>query len=284
MDRRHNVVKHESHFGSVGGAGTANIQGYEIRGIRGHLVYALGEFVGTVLFLWFAFAGHLMVVDQASDTAAGNGTVRASQAVIFIALAYGFSFLVTTWAFYRISGGLFNPAIALGMVIGGEMSVMRAAFIIPAQFLGAISAAGLVECMFPGPIEAVNTVLGPTTSIVRGLFIEMFLTILLVFVALMVADEKTTRVHIAPIAIGLTLFVTHIAGYFFTGASVNPARSFGPSVAGPSFPGYHWIYWLGPVLGAAIAGAYFRLVKALHHDPVNVEHTVATNGRNYAHT
>jgi aquaporin related protein len=282
MDRHHDVEKHETHFGSVGGAGTANAQGYEIKGIRGHLVYALGEFVGTTMFLWLAFAGNLMVVNQASNISTGNGSVSTSQAVIFVALAYGFSFLVTAWAFYRISGGLFNPAIALGMVIGGEMSVMRAAFIIPAQFLGAMAAAGLVECMFPGPIEAVNTYLGPTTSIVRGLFIEMFLTFMLVFVALMVVGEKTTRVHAAPVAVGLTLFVVTIAGFFFSGASVNPARSFGSSVAGPSFPGYHWIYWLGPVLGAAIAGAYFRANKMLHHDPVNVEHTGATNGNNHA--
>ncbi len=105
------------------------------------------------------------------------------------------------------------------MVIGGEMAVMRAIFLIIAQFLGALAAAGLVECMFPGPIEAVYTTLGPRTSVVRGLFIEMFLTILLVFVVLMVAGEKTTRVHIAPIAIGLTLFVVHIAGMLFASIS-----------------------------------------------------------------
>ncbi len=109
MDRHHDpmVVKHESHFGSVGGAGTANNHGYEIKGMRGHAIYALGEFIGTVLFLWFAFAGHLMVVNQAAD-----GELAVSSAVIYVALAYGFSFLVTAWAFYRISGGLFNPAVS----------------------------------------------------------------------------------------------------------------------------------------------------------------------------
>lgn len=282
MDRHRSdvVVKHEAHFGSPGGAGTANHHGHEIKGIKGHAVYGMGEFVGTVLFLWFAFATHLMIVDQAFD-ANEDDDIRTKQDVVYIALAYGFSFLVTAWAFYRISGGLFNPAIAIGMVIAGEMSVMRAAFIIPAQILGAIAAAALVECMFPGPIEAVITVLGPTTSIVRGLFIEMFLTMLLVFVVLMVAGEKTTRVHIAPIAIGLTKFVTHLAGYFFTGASTNPARSFGPSVVGTNFPGHHWIYWLGPILGALVAGAFFRLMQILHKDSTKVEHTAVTNGTDY---
>ncbi len=76
---------------------------------------------------------------------------------------------------------------------------------------------------------------------------------------------------------------THRPGFFFTGASVNPARSFGPCVAGLDFPGHHWIYWLGPLLGAVIAGALFRLFKGLHHDPVRVEHTAPSNGAGYSH-
>ncbi|KAI0008785.1 hypothetical protein F4779DRAFT_618193 [Xylariaceae sp. FL0662B] len=70
---------------------------------QAHLVAATGEFVGTFWFLFFGYAGHLMVLDQAA------GTGGASQ-ITYIALAYGFSLLVTVWAFYRISGGLFNPA------------------------------------------------------------------------------------------------------------------------------------------------------------------------------
>jgi aquaporin related protein len=265
----------EAPFGSYGRAGTANdAYGHDIDGMKGHLVAGAGEFVGTVMFLWFAFAGHLMAVEQADEFAI-NG-LRSSETVIYVALAYGFSFLVVAWAWYRISGGLFNPAITIGMVIGGTVSVMRAIFLIIAQLLGAIVAAALVECMFPGPIEAVYTVLGQTTSIARGVFIEMFLTILLVFTSLMLAGEKTNRLIIAPIGIGLALFVAHIAGFFYTGASLNPARSFGPCVVGPSFPGHHWIYWVGPLLGAVIAGGYFRAVKFLYSDRMHSDHNGAT--------
>lgn len=71
----------------------------------------------------------------------------------------------------------------------------------------------------------------------------MFLTCELVFTVLMLAAEKSKDTFMAPIGIGLALFVAEIAGVYYTGASLNPARSFGPCVAARSFNGYHWIYW-----------------------------------------
>ena len=76
--------------------------------VRNHFVAASGEFVGTFLFLFFAFAGHLMAVSQAGEK--GPNGANSSQTVIFISLSYGFSLLVTAWSLYRVSGGLFNPA------------------------------------------------------------------------------------------------------------------------------------------------------------------------------
>jgi aquaporin rerated protein, other eukaryote len=70
----------------------------------------------------------------------------------------------------------------------------------------------------------------------------MFLTAQLVLVVFMLAVEKHKSTFIAPIGIGLTLFTAHLAGIYYTGASLNPARSFGPDLVSKSFPGYHWIY------------------------------------------
>lgn len=78
--------------------------------MEAHLVATVGEFVGTFLFLYFAYAGNLMAVSLASSTAPSGG--KSSETVIFISLAYSFSLLVNVWAFYRISGGLFNPAVS----------------------------------------------------------------------------------------------------------------------------------------------------------------------------
>src|SRR5205085_5176592 len=76
-----------------------------------HMVAAVGEFVGTFLFLYFAYAGNLMAMSLASAKTPSGGIT--SETVVFISLAYSFSLLVNVWAFYRISGGLFNPAVSL---------------------------------------------------------------------------------------------------------------------------------------------------------------------------
>ncbi|OCK95751.1 uncharacterized protein K441DRAFT_676635 [Cenococcum geophilum 1.58] len=77
--------------------------------VKNHFVAASGEFVGTFLFLYFGFAAHSMAVEQTDAVALANGQ-KSAQMVVYIVLGYGFSLLVTVWAFYRISGGLFNPA------------------------------------------------------------------------------------------------------------------------------------------------------------------------------
>lgn len=98
------------------------------------------------------------------------------------------------------------------MVLAGTLPPMRAIFLVPAQLLASMCAGGLVSCMFPGDIVAANTTLGPDTSIVRGLFIEAFMTAELVFAVLMLASEKSKDTFIAPIGIGLALFVAMMAG------------------------------------------------------------------------
>jgi aquaporin related protein len=90
------------------GISAGSIEPKRGKGLRGHFVAATGEFVGTFMFLWFAFAGQLMVIEQASDTAVLNGK-QSSQTIVFVSLIYGLSLLVNAWGWFRISGGLFNP-------------------------------------------------------------------------------------------------------------------------------------------------------------------------------
>ncbi|KAB5572521.1 aquaporin-like protein [Coniochaeta sp. 2T2.1] len=234
-----------------------------------HLIAALAEFVGTFMFLFMSFAGQLMAVGQATSFAGGQDRTNSSETVLIIALAYGISLLVSVWAFYRISGGLFNPVVTLAFALCGKIHGHRALILFPTQLVASMVAGGLASGLFPPPISWVNTTLAPGVSIVRGLFIEMFLTSAFVFVILMLAGEKSKDTFIAPIGIGLALFAAEIAGVYYTGGSLNPARSFGPAVASRSFPGYHWIYWLGPLLGALLASAFYYLVKFLRYEDVN---------------
>jgi len=98
------------------------------------------------------------------------------------------------------------------MVIAGTLPPIRSLFLVPAQILAAMCAAGLVQAMFPGDITLTNTTLSPQTSIAQGVFIEMFMTAELVFVVLMLAAEKSKDTFLAPIGIGLALFVAMLGG------------------------------------------------------------------------
>lgn len=99
--------------------------------------------------------------------------------------------------------------------------------------------------------------------------IEMFLTCGLCFTIFLLAVEKHKSTFLAPVGIGLALFIGQLAGVFFSGGSLNPTRSFSVDVANASFPNYHWIYWLGPGLGACMAVLVYRLVKALEYETAN---------------
>ncbi|KAK2602883.1 hypothetical protein N8I77_009385 [Diaporthe amygdali] len=235
--------------------------------LAAHLIAASGEFVGTFFFLWMGYSGQTVALTLAPSPAAGGGP--SSETVVYISLVYGFSLLVNAWTFYRISGGLFNPAVSLGLSLSGQVPWLRTAFLIPAQLIASMCAGGLVAAMFGTDVSNVNTILVSGTSTAQGLFIEMFMTAQLIFVILMLAAEKSKDTFIAPVGIGLALFICELTGVYYTGGSLNPARSFGCAVAGRNFPGYHWIYWLGPALGSALSAMYYRFVKWAHYEEVN---------------
>jgi aquaporin related protein len=149
-----------------------------------------GEYVGTVLFLYFALSGCQVANNIKSSAGLSVQDTGANpQQLQYIALSFGFSLAVNAWVFFRISGGLFNPAVTFGMCLIGALPWLRGVLLFVTQILGGITAAALVSAMFPGPLT-VQTSLGGGTSVVQGLFIEMFLTAQLVFTIFMLAAEK----------------------------------------------------------------------------------------------
>jgi aquaporin rerated protein, other eukaryote len=154
------------------------------------------------------------------------------------------------------------------MCLIGALPYVRGICLTVAQILGGITAAAICSALFPGPLT-VRTNLGGGTSVVQGLFIEMFLTAELVFTIFMLAAEKHKGTFIAPVGIGLSLFIAELTGVYFTGGSVNPARSFGPSVVSHKFHGYHWIYWVGPILGSLLASGFYKFIKMLEYETAN---------------
>ncbi|KAM0713558.1 hypothetical protein Q7P37_010520 [Cladosporium fusiforme] len=246
--------------------------GYLPNRVRNHFVAMIGEFVGTFLFLFFAFSATQVANASATgnrdDEDGGLAQVPNASALLYISLGFGFSLAVNAWVFFRVSGGLFNPAVTLGMALIGAVGWVRAGLIFVAQILGSMASAGVVSAMFPGPMN-VSTTLGGNTSVTQGLFIEMFLTAQLVIAIFLLAAEKHKGTFLAPVGIGLSLFIAELSGVYFTGGSLNPARSFGPCVVLHTFPGYHWIYWVGPALGSLVAVLFYRLIKILEYETAN---------------
>jgi len=104
------------------------------------------------------------------------------------------------------------PSVTLGLCITGNVPWVRGLLFLPAQVLAGIVAAALVECMTPGSVSSTRTTLAPGMSVAQGVFFEMFLTAQFVFTILMLAAEKSRDTFMAPIGIGLSLFVAELAG------------------------------------------------------------------------
>ncbi|KAK7992635.1 hypothetical protein PG988_001429 [Apiospora saccharicola] len=229
-------------------------------------VAALGEWVGTTMFLFFAFAG-TQVANAGSKTPAAATTTNATAGfdpvvMLYIAVSFGFSLMVNVWVFFRISGGLFNPAVTLALWAVRAVSAKRAIVLFLSQIVGSITASALVLALFPTQFNR-----GDVAA--AGVFIEAIMTAELVFTILMLAKEKHKSTFIAPVGIGLALFVAELVGVYYTGGSLNPARSLGPCIVTGQFDPEHWVYWVGPGVGALIAIGFYQFIKMLEYEMAN---------------
>lgn len=153
-----------------------------------------------------------------------------------------------------------QPAITLALTLTGAMDWTKCIVLTIVQFLAGIAAAGLVSGLLPGSVNA-RTTLNPETSTVQGFFLEFFLTCQLIFTVLMLAAEKHKATFLAPVGIGLALFITQLLGQSYTGAGVNPARSLGPDAVIGQFNGYSWIYYIAPYCAAIVTAGFYWLLK-----------------------
>jgi aquaporin related protein len=105
--------------------------------------------------------------------------------------------------------------------------------------------------------------------VAQGVWIEALCTALLVFTIIMLAKEKHRATFIAPIGIGLALFIAELVAVYYTGGSLNPARSFSPAAVAHNFTRNHWIYWVGPFVGLILAVLFYQLMKILEYEMAN---------------
>ncbi|KAI8459683.1 aquaporin-like protein [Phakopsora pachyrhizi] len=253
--------------------------------IRNDLVAAFGEFVGIVTFLLIGLGGiQASATSNAASAAAAAAqinsassagvtgsaainTVASLEQLVFISVSMGLSLLFSAWIFYRATGAAFNPNVSFALLLVGVISPTRFLLYMFSQFVGSIVACALLEALLPGKL-VVTPSLGAGTNSAQGLFIECFATCGLILSVLFLAVEKHRATYLAPLGIGLTLFAGHMFATVYTGAAMNTARAFGPSVI-TGFGTDHWIYWLGPTLGSILAVVIYTLMKRFKYWKLN---------------
>ncbi len=216
---------------------------------------SVAEFIGTGVLVVFG-CGTAMTVG--CDSASGCG-------YILTALAFGLVIVAMAYSVGNISGCHINPAVSIGMLVSGRMSVKDFFCYIVAQFLGAIAGAGILKGIFTSAgLEDMTGALGSNAlagdSVVASLIIEVILTFVFVF-AILGVTSKIKNGAVAGIVIGLTLTLVHILGIGLTGTSVNPARSFGPALlAGGDSLSCVWVFIVAPLVGGALAAVVYMLL------------------------
>ena len=221
---------------------------------------ATAEFIGT---FWLVFGGCGSAVLAAAFPSLGIGFLG-------VALAFGLTVLTMAFAIGHISGCHLNPAVSVGLVVGKRFPVSDLLAYVVAQVVGAIVAAGVLYVIASG--KAGFSLAGGFASngyaehspggysLVACLVAEIVLTFMFLMIILGSTDRRAPQ-GFAPIPIGLGLTLIHLIGIPVTNLSVNPARSTGPALfVGGWAVQQLWLFWLAPIIGAAIAGIVYPLV------------------------
>lgn len=220
------------------------------------------EVLGTFVLVFVGCGAVVM-----SRAAEADADLVGLASIGSVGLAFGLAVLIMAYAVGRISGGHFNPAVTLGAAIGGRLPWRDLPLYMAAQFVGACVAAlalFVIGSGFEG-WEAEAATMGANgfgdggISWWGALVLETVLTAIFLWVILGVTDSRNEHPGLAPLAIGLALAAIHFVAIPATGTSVNPARSFGPALfSGADAIIQLWLFFLAPLLGAAIAGATYR--------------------------
>jgi aquaporin TIP len=188
----------------------------------------------------------------------GVGAIANNAGLLGVAFAHGLTIAVMVSATAGISGGHLNPAVTFGLLVGKQIGVPKAIAYWISQLIGAVGGGVLLVNLLGSAVrsgaEAVAAGTPDLSGIgpVKGTLIEAVLTFFLVFVVYGTAvDSRAPK--IGGLAIGLTTTLDILFGGPLTGAAMNPARTFGPAVAGAHW-NHHPVYWIGPLLGGAAAG------------------------------
>jgi aquaporin Z len=194
---------------------------------------------------------------------AGSIIMTKGTDLVAIGLAHGLAIGIMVCAVGHVSGGHFNPAVSLGMLITGRMNVNEFVGYVVAQCAGALLGAAILRAIYDqASVKLATPALGEGVSAGKGLLVEIVLTFFLVWVIFGVAvDPRGTYAAVAGLPIGLAITIDIYAGGGLTGAAMNPSRWIGTAVFGNQWSDF-WVWWVGPAIGAAIAALlYHNLIR-----------------------
>ncbi|KAF8053325.1 hypothetical protein N665_1430s0002 [Sinapis alba] len=225
---------------------------------------AFAEFFSMVIFV-FAGQGSGMAYGKLT----GDGPATPS-GLVAASLSHAFALFVAVSVGANVSGGHVNPAVTFGAFVGGNITLLRAILYWIAQLLGAVVACLLLK-VSTGGMETAAFSLSHGVTPWNAVVFEIVMTFGLVYTVYATAvDPKKGDIGIiAPLAIGLIVGANILVGGAFDGASMNPAVSFGPAVVSWSWTN-HWVYWVGPFIGAAIAAIVYDtiFIDSNGHEPL----------------
>ena len=213
---------------------------------------SVAEFIGSFFFFFIGIGAGVSVA------------IAGEPSLLLVALANGLALAIAVTALGHISGGHFNPAVTIGFLVTRRIAPLLALMYIVAQLLAGIAAAAMVRWLWPSTFAKAAgygaPALDPSLSSGEGLVLEALLTAFLVFVVFATAaDIRGAFKIIAGFAIGLTVSVDIMVGGPLTGAMMNPARAFGSHVVDNNWTNA-WIWYVGPILGGAIAALLYELL------------------------
>ncbi len=221
----------------------------------------IAEFIGTFTLVLFGCGAAVI---------AGMGTGPTAIDVLGISFAFGLAIVAMAYGIGPVSGCHVNPAVSLGVLVAGRMSMSDFIAYVIAQVLGAVAGAIVLYVILSGKASGWNGGLGQNGwgagylgqyNLVSAFVFEVVATFLFL-VTILGVTQKGAPSHLAGLAIGLTLVVIHIVGINVTGVSVNPARSLGPALIGAGSNaaalGQVWLFIVAPLIGAFVAGSLFK--------------------------
>lgn len=223
----------------------------------------VAELIGTFVLVLFG-CGTAIATECSTENYTGY---------IITALSFGLAIVAMAYSIGNISGCHVNPAVSLAMLISGRMSAKDFVCYVIAQCGGAIGGAAILGYLFDSECGYGANVLYDQ-DVVKSLVIEIILTFVFV-ITVLGATAKSSNAQVAGIVIGLSLTLVHIIGIYFTGTSVNPARSLGPAIfADGDAMKALWVFVAAPLVGAALASVTYECLDGQNNQ--NVEEDAET--------